>query len=795
MPVATEKTKVKLEWERITDLLAAQAATPLGAELARELEPSADAAEVASRQEETAEANALVARGMSVPLAGITDVRPVVRRCGRGGTVGPEELYNIRLTLEAGRRVRTFLMTDVELPLLRGLGGELPVFPELEETLERCVPSPEDLADDASPELLRLRREKKRIANEIRSRLEEMVRSPALQKYLQEPLVTMRGDRYVLPVKQEWRQQIPGVVHDQSASGATLFIEPLAVFQLGNRLRELGAAERHEVERLLSELSGRVGAEAERIQDLLQKLGRLDFILAKGKLAASQNAVRPILNREGRLNIRAARHPLLGAEAVPISVCLGHTFRVLVVTGPNTGGKTVSLKTVGLLSLMHQAGLHIPAARDSELPMYDRVFCDVGDEQSIEQSLSTFSSHMTNIVSILKECTSRSLVLLDELGAGTDPAEGAALAMAILEHLLKVGAATIATTHYSELKVFAYSQPGVENASVEFDPVTLRPTYRLLIGLPGRSNAFEIAARLGLPEPVVGRARSLLSHNEVKVDELIRSLEEKRLYLESLTREAEAARNEAERLREEWRAQKEALNTKKEDFLRRAKGEAISTLNYARREAERIIRELRSSSSALIEKDRMLAAEQARQGLSKAREKIERDLGRDEDAETQSLENELEQEPLRAGQTVFIPHLKLTGTLLSDPDKDGNVRVQVGVLKLELKTQQVMHRPAEKDGEEKRSVGAIAAQKARSISPELDLRGMTVDDAEYLVEKYLDDARLAGLERVRLIHGKGTGALRQAVQNLLSRHPHVQEFTLAGYREGGAGVTIAILKK
>ncbi|MDK2882357.1 MAG: mismatch repair protein MutS2 [Bacillota bacterium] len=793
MTVATGKTKAKLDWDKITALLAAKADTPLGAELAQALEPSADPAEVEAWQAETAEGRELVERGIIIPLAGVADIRRCVERCRRGGTASIEELYQLRLTLEAGRKVKAILTDEVALPLLKALGGEMPLFPDLEELLRRSVASAEDLADEASLELLRLRREKKRLINAIRSHLEDMIRSPAVQKYLQEPIITMRGDRYVLPVKQEWRQHVPGVVHDQSASGATLFIEPLAVFQMGNNLREIEARERREVERILGELARRVGEQAEGIGMLMAKLARLDFIMAKGRLAVAQDAVRPSLNCEGRLNIRLGRHPLLGAEAVPISLPLGRAFRILVVTGPNTGGKTVTLKTVGLFALMHQAGLHVPAAPDTELPVYDRIFCDLGDEQSIEQSLSTFSSHMKNIVDILAGCTARSLVLLDELGAGTDPAEGAALAKAILEHLAEVGASVIATTHYSELKVFAYSHPRVENASVEFDPVTLKPTYRLLIGLPGRSNAFEIAARLGLPEPLVLRARTLLSQADVRTDDLIRSLEEKRAYLEKLEKDVESARTEAERLKKEWEAKRAALEAQKEEYLRRAKGEALSTLNYARREAERIIRELRTASSNLIEKDRILVAQEARQRLSEAQERVRQIL-----AEQQGVsggEEETGHTEFKTGQSVFIPHLNLSGTLLTDPDANGNVRVQVGVLKIDLRTSQLRLQETKKDRREEKNLGSIAAAKARSISPELDLRGLTVEEAEYRVEKYLDDAHLAGLEKVRLIHGKGTGTLRQAVQNLLARHPHVERFSLADYREGGTGVTVAVLKK
>ncbi|MGI6604345.1 MAG: endonuclease MutS2 [bacterium] len=793
MSAAAEKTRLKLEWNKIVEQLAAQAATSLGAELARQLIPSANAREVEAGQAETAEAHELFLRGINPPLGGISNIVPAVERCGRGGIVGTTELFAILQTLEGGRRLRTFLQTKLEdFPLFTAMGEDLPLFLDLEQELRRSVLNSEELTDEASPTLFRLRRELKRLTSEIRSRMEEMVRSSTVQKYLQEPIVTLRGDRYVLPVKHEFRNQIPGVIHDQSASGATVFVEPMAVFQMGNRLREVETAERHEVERILTQLSGAVGELSEGILNLVGKLAHIDFVLAKGKLALAQEAVRPQLNEKGYLDIRGGKHPLLGPDAVPISVRLGKSFDTLVITGPNTGGKTVTLKTVGLFALMHQAGLHIPAQEGSELPVYDRIFCDVGDEQSIEQSLSTFSSHMSNIIDILKECSSRSLVLLDELGAGTDPAEGAALAMSILQYLGEVGASTIATTHYSELKAFAYSQRRVENASVEFDSVTLRPTYRLLIGLPGRSSAFEIAARLGLPEPLVKRARSLLSHAEVKADDLIRSLEEKRLHLESLTREAEAERREAEQLRRDWERRRDALAKREADLIRRAKDEAVSTLNYARREAARIIKELRASSSNLIEKDRMLAANKARERLNEVQEEVRAKLGRNDEEEL--LPPETVRQPLKEGQTVYIPHLRLSGVVLSPPDQEGTVRVQVGVLKLELKDNQVRVGKEEEKVRE-RSLGNIASSKASTVSPELDLRGSTVEEAEYQVEKFLDDAYLGGLERVRIIHGKGTGALRQAIQSLLARHPQVESYALGGYREGGSGVTIAVLRK
>ena len=792
--LTTIKTRDKLEWDKIIKKLSSHASTSLGKGLCQELLPSNDADFIKSSQAETSEAVGLLCRGANVPLSGISDIRHFISHCRRGGMLSIDAFYRIRLCLEGGRRVRTFLLTEGTTSFFLEMGADMTLFPALLSELQRCVLGPEELSDKASPDLLRLRREIMSLENKIREHMDAMIRSSTVQKYLQEPLITMRGDRYVLPVKQEFRQHVPGVVHDQSSSGATVFIEPLTTFELGNRLRETQSQEEKEVERILTNLSSQVANNADGIENLLNQLAHLDFILAKGKFALDLKASAPRLNENGHLKLYQARHPLFGTGVVPVTVWLGRSFKTLVVTGPNTGGKTVLLKTVGLLVLMHQAGLHIPAQEDSELPVYQQVFCDIGDEQSIEQNLSTFSAHMTNIVAILQECTPHSLVLLDELGAGTDPSEGAALGMAVLQYLGQIGAATIATTHYSELKVFAYSQPGVENASVDFNPVTLQPTYRLIIGLPGRSNAFEIAARLGLPEEIVEKARSFLSHTDVRTDDLVRSLEEKRQRLEQLTKEAEAAKREADKFRHEWKKRKEALISKEVDMVLRAKEDATRTLNYARRETERIIKELRNQTSRLLEKDRTLLAETTRSDLAKVNELVDETLQEHEDT---SLVHEevVAGKPLKLGQTVFIPHLKVKGTIIDHPDSEGNVRVQVGILKMTLQTKELQVVSNSESRERKSSMGVLASSKAQTISQELDLRGLTVGDAEYSLGKYLDDARLAGLERVRLIHGKGTGALRQAVHDYLRNHPQIKSFSLAGYREGGTGVTIAFLKK
>lgn len=794
MPIASEKTKNRLEWEKIIEKLTSHADTPLGKELCRSLEPSQDINEVKSGQTATSEAVGLLCRGAHAPLGGISDIRPFIVLAQRGGMLGTPALYNVRCSLEAGRKVRTFLLLEGKTSFFIEMGASMPLFPELQSELERCILGPDELADKASPVLFRLRREIVRLENQIREHLDGMVRSPTTQKYLQEPLVTMRDDRYVLPVKHEFRQQVPGVVHDQSASGATLFIEPFITFELGNRLREVRSQEEREVERILTNLSLQVAEKADQIESLLVQLGKLDFVLAKGKLALALQASPPRLSDDGYLELRQARNPLLDQAAVPVTIWLGRSFRTLVVTGPNTGGKTVLLKTIGLLVLMHQAGLHIPAQADSELPIFKQIFCDIGDEQSIEQSLSTFSAHMTNIISILQSCTCNSLVLLDELGAGTDPSEGAALGMAVLEYLGEVGATTVATTHYSELKVFAYSQPGVENASVEFDPITLQPTYRLVIGLPGRSNALEIAARLGLPKTIVEQARSFLCYADARADDLIRSLEEKRQHFEQLTAAADTAKVQAEKIHQESEARRQALIAREDALIRRAREDATRTVNYARRESERIIKELRRQTSRLMERERTLLAETARADLGKMQELIHDNLRLEEEV-TQAEEVISVDRPLTAGQTIYIPHLKVKGSVIDPPDPEGNVRVQAGILKMILPARQIQVVSVPEGGEREPFVGPIASDKAQTISPELDLRGLTVDDAQYALGKYLDDARLAGLERVRLIHGKGTGVLRQAVQDYLKNHPDIRSYSLAGYREGGTGVTIALLKR
>ena len=780
----------KLEFPRIKERLGQLTSSSLGRELALALGPAFDLEVIAHRQQETTEARSILRNFEQVPLGGISDIRPALGKVKMGGSMDLRELLATADVLTAGRLLQEFLKTTGDIsPLLREYGAEIQVFRRLEKRIREAVVSEEELSDRASEELFRIRRQISINSNRIRERLDSLVRSPLMQRYLQEPIVTIRGNRYVLPVKQEHQNMVDGIVHDQSGSGATLFIEPMAVVQLNNRLRELQAAEREEVERILAELSQAVAQVEEKLRDNLNLLARLDFAFAKARYSLELDAVEPRFNQEGYIDLRRARHPLLKGEVVPIDFYLGRDFHILVITGPNTGGKTVTLKTVGLLAVMAQAGLHLPAAPETETSIFDQVFADIGDEQSIEQSLSTFSGHMKNIIGILRGCTPHSLVLLDELGAGTDPTEGAALGMAILHYLHQREIRVVATTHSSELKTFAYKYPQVENASVEFNVETLQPTYNLLIGVPGSSNAFAIARRLGLPGEVVDLAGDFLSKEDIRVEDLIRSLEEDRVKAFHDRAQAERARDRFESLEERYKRETTRLEKERSEALAKARQEALVIVNRARREAENILADLRRETRGILEREHTLTAQKARGDLD--------DLRGD-------LENELEEllppspgeapRDLKPGETILLTHLNKKGYVL-EPPTDNQVQVQVGVMKVTVELDQVRRVAPEAAAAPKTGLGRLYSTKAREVAKELDLRGLTVDEAIYQVEKYLDDAYLAGLDEVYLIHGKGTGALRKAVQDLLHNYPHIQSHRLGGYREGGTGVTVVKLKK
>lgn len=785
----------KLEFHKIKEMLETLCETPLGLHHVRELEPSTDINEILKAQAETTEAVNAKRLSPDLSLAGVSDLTPFLRRAAIGGVLEPSELLLIRDTLAAAGRVKEEILrcgADI-LPRLRSRAAALNECRHLQERIDACILPEGEIADAASAELMKLRRQIRTLEVKARSQLEEFLTRPEWLRYLQEPIYTMRGDRYVLPVKQEFRNQFPGIVHDQSASGATVFMEPLSLVNTMNELAAVKAAARREELRVLEELTRLVAADHERIRENMRLLGEIDFIFAKGALSERMKGRQPEIKEDGWLEIRGGRHPLLRGEVVPLNIYLGRDFDCLIITGPNTGGKTVALKTVGLLALMAQAGLHVPADEGTVFPCFLDIFADIGDEQSIEQSLSTFSGHMTNIVRILQKAEKGTLVILDELGAGTDPEQGASLGMAILEYLMKKGALILATTHYSELKVFAHAQPRAENASVEFDSVTLKPTYRLSIGVPGESNAFEIASRLGLAPEIIERAKSLMRPEQRELSELIRHLKEDHHAALTARNEAENLRAEAERLRNKLRQEEERIREKEKQILAKAAEEARELLRTARREAEQLIRSLREEQKKQQEIQERISIHQARQRLNEITDKIEERI---EEIEEQLVNTQ--GEPLtdvKPGELVAIPRLGQQGYVLEKPDENGNVVVQVGAVKLKLPLLELRRgREGVKRQESSAFKSSVAIGQSANVPAEYDFRGQRAEEALANLDKYLDAAYLAGIPKVTLIHGKGTGVLRDVVQKYLAKHPFVASFRPGAYHEGGTGVTIVQFK-
>jgi DNA mismatch repair protein MutS2 len=783
-----ERTLRVLEYTKIIDKLESYATSMIGKELVRELLPFTDPVRIEEGLQVTSEAAQILIQAERPPLGGIFDIRPQLKKASINGVLAPEELLQVAATLRASRLMREFLTDKSDgLEVLPEWGGRLGSFPVLERELDRCIGPGGEILDSASTTLHNLRSQMKVLQGRIRDKLDAIIRSSDNSKYLQELIVTMRNDRYVIPVKQEYRSLFPGIVHDQSASGATLFIEPMTVVEINNQLRIIETQENEEVHRILSELSGRVQDVAMSLASSLEILGRLDLAFAKGNYSLAINGIRPILSSDSKLDLHNARHPLLAGKVVPISVSLGKGFDTLVITGPNTGGKTVTLKTIGLLTLMAQAGLHIPAASGSEIAVFEKIFCDIGDEQSIEQSLSTFSSHLTQIVKIIEEAGDcHCLALLDELGAGTDPTEGAALAMSILTHLHQLNVRTVATTHYSELKAFAYQTPGIENASVEFDIQTLKPTYHLLIGVPGSSQAFEIALKLGLSSPIIERARSLISAATMKVEEMLRQIEIDHRKAREDRQITTEARLKGEQFKNQYELELEKFKREKAELLRQAKVEARELLLETRRESENLLRKLREGRH-----------EELPGIVNEARQKIAGKLERLEE-KTSEPERDITINPaeLKIGQKVRAISLNQIGTIF-DIGND-SAQVQLGIMKVNLpfhdlewvedEKVQIKYRPKQLSSE-------TGLETAKNISAELSLRGMTVDEALYELEKYLDKAIFAGLSRFRVIHGKGTGTLRSAVQQYLRENPMVKTSYIAEQNEGGMGATVVELKK
>lgn len=788
-------TKVlnKLEYPAMIRRLEDHCSTVTGKELAAGLLPMNDLHDVDRALDETSEAKTLQRLYPNFTMGGVHDIRPMQKRAAMAGIIEAPEFLLLYDTLRAADRIHTFFRDpDMVYPILKEIAGGIHPFHGLEQKIRKTITQEGEVSDNASPELAKLRKQLRSLQGKAREKMESMIRNPDTLKYLQDPIITLRNDRYVLPVRQEYRNQVPGLVHDQSGSGATLFIEPIQVVEINNETQRCETMEKAEVTRILRALTEMVQAESEALEETVESLSQMDFALAKGKMSAAMDCGRPIMNPSGMLRLLQAKHPLIQGKVVPITVSLGDEFDAMIVTGPNTGGKTVILKTVGLLTLMAQAGLHVPAENGTELSVFQNVFADIGDEQSIEQSLSTFSAHMNNIIGISQQADWQSLVLLDELGAGTDPAEGAALAMAIIDHLLKWGSKIIATTHYSELKSFAFSHDRVENASVEFDVETLRPTYRVMMGVPGRSNAFEISKRLGLSDDIVGQARTFLSQEQTRAANLIANLETNQILSEKDRQEAETLRKQANQTLL-WIQKKETdTKAKVAKQIEKAQEEALEIIQQARKESDAILKEIRE-----LQKLGLGSLDQA--AVQKAREKLRTQEGKmQENIESRqpSVRIPVPSE-ISPGDIVYLRRFKQKGVVLDKPNAQGEIQVQAGIMKVtaKLKDIELTEEAAVKAAEAKTGAGSIAAGKAKGLRPELDLRGLLVEEAIELTEKYLDDAYLGGLGQVTIIHGKGTGALRKAIQDMTRRHPFVTAARLGGYYEGGDGVTIVEMKK
>lgn len=788
-----QRTLTKLEFDKIINMLEEEASSFRGRQLCRRLKPMTDLEKINTFQEQTAAAFTRIVRKGRISFGDAAPVEESMKRLEIGGALSITELLRIGRLLSNAARVKSYGRHDTQedsADCLDPFFDQLEPLTPLAGEISRCIISEEEISDDASSALKRIRRSIGAINDKVHSTLTGLVNG-SLRTYLQDPIITMRGDRYCIPVKAEYRSQVQGLIHDQSSTGSTLFMEPMAVVKLNNDLKELYAKEQEEIQVILADLSAQAALYIEEIRADYRSLTDLDFIFARGALALSMQASRPVLNDEGRIRIRDGRHPLLDAKkVVPITVSLGEDFTLLIVTGPNTGGKTVSLKTVGLFTLMGQAGLHIPAGDRSELAVFHQVYADIGDEQSIEQSLSTFSSHMTNIVSFLKKVDEHSLVLFDELGAGTDPTEGAALAIAILSHLHKRGIRTMATTHYSELKVYALSTEGVENACCEFDVESLRPTYRLLIGIPGKSNAFAISGKLGLPDYIIEDAKKRLSEQDISFEDLLSDLENSKRTIEKEREEIAAYRREAEALRSQARQRQEKLDEQRDRIIREANEKANAILREAKEVADETIRNFHKFG-----KENISAAE-----MEKERERLRKkinDTSAASSIKTQKQKKAYKPSDFKLGESVKVLSMNLTGTISSRPDAKGNVTVQMGILRSQVNISdlEIIEEPSPYKAKKfsRTSKGKIGMSKSLSVSPEINLLGKTVDEAVSELDKYLDDALLSHLNTVRVVHGKGTGALRKGIHEYLRRQKHVKSYRLAEFGEGDAGVTIVEL--
>lgn len=790
-----EKSLKTLEYIKIRDKLVSLALSPMGKEKCSELLPQSDISVISREQKETTEAVNMSLKKGRLPLGGVKDIRHQLDRSLAGGILGIDELMAVGDFLYVCRKVKNYAKQENKadtFPVLEDYFSIVKTITNVENEITRCIINEQEISDDASSGLRSVRREIRSANGSIRDKLNSIIYSAAYKTMLQDAVITIRNDRYCVPVRSEYQSSFPGMVHDRSNTGSTVFMEPTAVIQLNNKIKELQAKEKEEIEKILAALSALVAENADVMEANLNVIGQLDFIFAKAELSIKMNGSEPKFNTNGIVDIRKGRHPLLNEkEVVPIDINIGREFNTLLITGPNTGGKTVALKTLGLFTLMGQAGLHIPAFDSSELAVFDDVFADIGDEQSIEQSLSTFSAHMTNIVKILNEVTPNCLVLFDELGAGTDPTEGAALAMAIIQLLHNMKVRTAVTTHYSELKVYALSTDGVENACCEFNVDTLRPTYKLLIGIPGKSNAFAISKKLGLPDYVIDSAKEFISSENVKFEDVITDLEISKKSVIYEQERAEQYRKEAERLKNEVEAQKKKINEQKEKIIADARMEARSIYQQAKEESDRIIKELNKAAREKAGQNKLNEKRaELKNKVSSVDEMIEKSKKK-KIASVKPIEN------LKKGDSVYILSFDRTGTAVSEPDSNGDVMVQTGNMKIKVPLAELTYYDAPKEEKKNtpRNVSmGVRAGKSQFILPEIDCRGQSVEEGIGNIDKYLDDAYLAGLKTVTIIHGKGTGVLRAAVQKYLKRNPHVKSFRPGVYGEGEMGVTVVELK-
>ena len=785
-----------LEYEKIIEQLVNCAGSLLGKELCKNLVPSSDIEEIRTMQHETSLALARIYQKGSLSFSGVRDIRGSLKRLEVGSILSTQELLHISKMLDVCSRAKSYDRKDndeTEPDTLDVMFQALQPLAPLAGEIRRCILSEDEISDDASPTLKSIRRSISQMNDKVHAQLTSMVNGSA-RTYLQDAVITMRNGRYCLPVKAEYRGQVQGMIHDQSSTGSTLFIEPMAVLKLNNELHELELREEKEIEVILSTLSSRAAAELEPLETNLELLTRLDFIFARAQLSRSYNGSEPVFNQKGIINIKKGRHPLLDKKkAVPIDIRLGKEFELLIITGPNTGGKTVSLKTVGLFTLMGQSGLHIPAFDQSELAVFDEVFADIGDEQSIEQSLSTFSSHMTNIVNILAKATPHSLVLFDELCAGTDPTEGAALAIAILSNLHRQGIRTMATTHYSELKVFALTTPGVENGCCEFNVETLSPTYHLLIGIPGKSNAFAISSKLGLDDYIIEEAKGNLSQQDEDFESLLADLENSRVTIAKEQDEINHYKQEIEQLKNRLEHKQESLDASREKILRDANEQAHKILRDAKEYADTTIKNFNKFGKANIDSRAM---EQERNRLREKMSSVEKNLTI-KPAKKAAASKQLQAKDIHLGDSVRVLSMNLKGTVSSLPNAKGDLFVQMGIMRSQVNLRDLELIPDVETVNPRTTrtgTGKIKMSKSASVSTEINLLGKTVDEALAELDKYLDDAYLSHMPSVRVVHGKGTGALRKAVHNYLRRQKHVASYRLGEFGEGDAGVTIVTFK-